>query len=410
MGLVALRVATSCGARPVVYSAHVSRTRGCRSESAPAVLYPSKEEFLEQKEKERRRSRTSTLGTGKLHTLKICRLLNGVSGDDQALQTVIQGVKPALVEEALVDYSSVLDPYIGANRWTFSIDGDDYELAELLYGCFRRRVLQQAGEEVGSRLQVSTTWRPPAFTRMTGSVVKEAVALSRKRLSVSKVDALFLDWRDTGSRGFLDALLFLAELREQGKIGVTSVTNFNSPQLQLAFEKETGIVANKVHYSMIDRRAGEDLRELCSYIGVQMIANGALFGGFFTDRYLDVWEPGTSRGDPLDDPVLIKYKKLLDSWGSWDVFQQLLRECKIIAKKHGVALPAVAARWVLDQPLVAAVELGGGELGVPVSWTRARNEAMERAFGLCLDEEDMERIATILARGRDLGGSSWPAI
>lgn len=40
---------------------------------------------------------------------------------------------------------------------------------------------------------------------------------------------------------------------------------------------------------------------------------------------------------------------MIDAWGGWNLFQELLRTCKGIANKHGVTISTVAVRYILDQ-------------------------------------------------------------
>lgn len=40
---------------------------------------------------------------------------------------------------------------------------------------------------------------------------------------------------------------------------------------------------------------------------------------------------------------------MVDAWGGWSLFQELLRMLKSIAVKHGVSIPTIAVRYILDQ-------------------------------------------------------------
>ena len=49
----------------------------------------------------------------------------------------------------------------------------------------------------------------------------------------------------------------------------------------------------------------------------------------------------------------MKYKQMVDAWGGWGLFQELLTVLKVIADRHGVSIPNVAVRYILDRPAVA---------------------------------------------------------
>lgn len=46
---------------------------------------------------------------------------------------------------------------------------------------------------------------------------------------------------------------------------------------------------------------------------------------------------------------IIQILQMVDAWGGWSQFQVLLQTLKRIASKHGVSIPVVAVRYILDQ-------------------------------------------------------------
>ena len=51
---------------------------------------------------------------------------------------------------------------------------------------------------------------------------------------------------------------------------------------------------------------------------------------------------------------------MIDAWGGWPLFQELLAVLKNIADKHRVGIANVGMRYVLDRPAVAGVIVGAG--------------------------------------------------
>lgn len=50
---------------------------------------------------------------------------------------------------------------------------------------------------------------------------------------------------------------------------------------------------------------------------------------------------------------------ILKAWGTWALFQELLRVLREIGNRHGkLSISNLATRWVLDHPVVGAVIIG----------------------------------------------------
>ena len=131
----------------------------------------------------------------------------------------------------------------------------------------------------------------------------------------------------------------------------------------------------------------------CQSHGITLLTYGTVCGGLLSDRYLGMPEPGPAA---LNTASLRKYKQMIDAWGGWDLFQQLLQVLKGIAAKHDASIANVAMRYVLDRPAVAGV-IVGARLGL--SDNRADNA---RVFDFTLDGDDLERIHAVTAGARDL--------
>jgi aryl-alcohol dehydrogenase-like predicted oxidoreductase len=70
---------------------------------------------------------------------------------------------------------------------------------------------------------------------------------------------------------------------------------------------------------------------------------------------------------------------MIDAWGGWGLFQELLAALKQIADKHRASIANVGLRYILDRPGVAGV-IVGARLGV------AQHVADNaRVFGSALD-------------------------
>src|SRR5258708_32058970 len=87
---------------------------------------------------------------------------------------------------------------------------------------------------------------------------------------------------------------------------------------------------------------------------------GHVLGGLLAEKSLVQPEP---RRGALNTASLQKYMNMIDAWGGWALFQDLLVVLKAIADRHRVSIANVGVRYILDRPAVAGV-IVGARLGV----------------------------------------------
>ncbi|KAK4409062.1 Flagellar radial spoke protein 5 [Sesamum angolense] len=232
--------------------------------------------------------------------------------------------------------------------------------------------------------------------KMTSSFVHENINVSRKRMDVASLDMLQFHWWDYSNPGYLDALKHLTDLKEEGKIKTVALTNFDTERLQKILENGIPVVSNQVQHSMVDMRPQQKMAELCQLTGVKLIAYGTVMGGLLSEKFLDTNLTIPFAGPPLNTPSLQKYKRMVDAWGGWNLFQVLLQTLKRVASKHGVSIPTVAVRYILDQQAVA-----GSMVGVRLGLAEHIKDT-NAIFSLVLDEEDISSILEVSKKGKDL--------
>lgn len=298
-----------------------------------------------------------------------------------------------------VDRANAIDDMIAfaqAGVTTFDC-ADIYTGVEALIGDFRRTYRERYGASAAEQVRVHTKFVPDLalLASLTPDDVAHAIDRSRERLGVDSVDLVQFHWWDYGTPGYLNAALVLRELKRMGKIRQVGATNFDTPHLREMLDVGVPIVSHQVQYSLLDRRAGGAMASLCAERGVGLLAFGALAGGFISERWLGVPEPA----EPLENRSLVKYKLIIDEFGGWTIFQELLKALSLIAARHGVGIGSVAIRWTLDQPAVAAAIVGARHVG-HLADTVAVNT-------LQLTERDATELGAVLALARGPGGEVY---
>jgi aryl-alcohol dehydrogenase-like predicted oxidoreductase len=277
----------------------------------------------------------------------------------------------------------------GFTTWDLA---DHYGPAEDFIGVFRQRLAQTRGEAELANMQAFTKWVPQPGP-MTRQIIENNMAISHRRMGVDRLDLLQFHWWDYADSRYLDALTHLAALRDEGTIRHLALTNFDTEHLQRIVDHGIRVVSNQVQYSLIDRRPEVRMVPFCQAHNMQLLTYGTLAGGLLSETYLGQPEP---RGSALNTASLRKYKQMVDAWGGWSLFQDLLQALKQIADKHGVSLANVAVRAILERPAVAGV-IVGVRLGV----TDHRSDNA-RVFDMTLDAEDNAHLQTVLDKSRDL--------
>ncbi|BBN16120.1 hypothetical protein MPTK1_7g03590 [Marchantia polymorpha subsp. ruderalis] len=320
------------------------------------------------------------------------------SGNDKLQITrVINGMWQTSGGWGKIDRDLAVDAmirHVDAGFTTFDM-ADIYGPAEDIYGLFMNQIRRERGEELASTVTGLTKW-VPSPAKMTRGVVEAAIDRSRKRMDVQTLDMVQFHWWDYANKGYLDALLHMTDLKEEGKIKTLALTNFDTKRLGVILENGIPIVSNQVQHSLVDMRPQQNMSELCQLTGVKLITYGTVMGGLLSNKWLDVNVNVPFMGPKLDTPSLGKYKQMVDSWGGWNLFQELLRECDKIGRKHGVPISTVAVRYILDQPSV-----GGSMIGVRLGLSEHLRDS-QSVFRFQLDDEDRDRIASVTKRGKNL--------
>lgn len=312
--------------------------------------------------------------------LTICRIVNGmwqVAGGHGYIDN----------ELAMADMQRYHDS--GFTTWDLA---DIYDPAETFMGEFRRRLLQEKGKQELDKIQVCTKWVPQP-NRITRSMVDNSVQAALRRMDVSSLDLLQFHWWDYNNPYYIDALKYLSDLKNKGSIKHLGLTNFDTEHIQMIIESGITIASNQIQYSIIDKRPEIKMIPLCRKHNISLLAYGTLCGGLLSDKYLGKPEPSVT---DLNTLSLQKYKRMIDRWGDWNLFQRLLLVLDIIAKKHKVSISNVATNYILSKAMVAGVIIGV-RLGI-VNHIDDNNNI----FRFSLDDQDLESIDEVNKNSNNL--------
>ena len=286
-----------------------------------------------------------------------------------------------------------MDRFVDAGITTFDC-ADIYTGVEALIGEWLKHRRRSGG---AAAAQIHTKYVPDLDRLPTHSRadVVRGIDRSLARLGVDRLDLVQLHWWDYDVPGYVDAAVWLDELRRAGKIRHVGLTNFDGPRLEEILAAGVDVVSHQVQYSVLDRRPANGMAARCARHGIGLICYGALAGGFLSEHYRGRPAPPP----PLENRSLVKYRLIIDEFGGWDRFQLMLAALGGVAARHGVGLGAVAMRWVLDQPGVSGVILGARH-------ARHLDQAIQ-ACALTLDDDDRAAIVREQTASRGPSGDTY---
>jgi aryl-alcohol dehydrogenase-like predicted oxidoreductase len=269
--------------------------------------------------------------------------------------------------------------FVEAGITTFDC-ADIYTGVEQLIGDFRR-----AYPSLALRTQIHTKFVPdlPDLGAVDRDYVGRVIDRSLQRLGVERLDMVQFHWWDFSVPRYVETAVALDQLRQAGKIGRLAVTNFDTPHLKEIVTAGVPIVAHQLQYSLVDDRPSIRMVAFCQEHGIELLCYGTVLGGFMSERWLHKPEP---RG-ALQNRSLVKYKLIIDDFGGWDLFQELLQVLATAAARHGTDIATVASRAMLDRPQVAAAIVG--------AVNTAHLQAHEQIGSVALDAADLGAIAAV---------------
>lgn len=310
--------------------------------------------------------------------------------DGYSLARIIKGGWHLAGDHGAIDPRQAIEDmarFVEAGITTFDC-ADIYTGVEQLIGDFRRHYPTLAGG-----VQVHTKFVPDLADLKTldRRYVENIIDRSLQRLGMERLDLVQFHWWDYSVPRYVETALELDRLRQAGKIAHVGVTNFDTTTLAEIVSAGVPVVSHQLQYSLLDNRPATSMVDYCRLKKIVLLCYGTVAGGFLSERWLGKPEPNRAGCPPdLTNRSLIKYKLIIEDFGGWDLFQQLLTVLARLAAKHHTDIASVASRALLDRPQVAAAIVG--------ATNTTHLDAHARVAALRLDADDLAAIAAITER------------
>ncbi|MEM8510302.1 MAG: aldo/keto reductase [Bacteroidota bacterium] len=283
--------------------------------------------------------------------------------------------------------------FVKAGITTFDC-ADIYTGVEALIGKFLKKHADAITSGNLAPVQVHTKYVPDynVLATLTKADTEKIIDRSLQRLGVEQLDLVQFAWWDYQFPNYLDTAIHLTELQKAGKIRFLGITNFDTKRVLELLDAGVPIASNQVQYSVLDRRVEAEMTPVASEQNIPYLCYGTVAGGFLSDRYLNAPDPVP----PFENRSLTKYRLIIDEFGGYALFQEVLRILRNIARKHQVTTAEVACKYILQKPMVAGIIIGA----------RNRNhlDGLQLLGDFHLDEQDLREIKQIIHKGKGPNG------
>jgi aryl-alcohol dehydrogenase-like predicted oxidoreductase len=176
--------------------------------------------------------------------------------------------------------------------------------------------------------------------------IRAAAERSLRNLQTDVIDVYYAHYDDE-TTPLEETLQAFDELVRAGTVRYVAASNYSAKRLTAALETSdrlglTRYAALQTHYNLMERPAYEaELREVAAAEGLGVLPYFALAKGFLTGKY--------RHGERVDSPRAEGASAYAGERGD-----RVLAALEEIARAHEVPMPAVALRWLADQPTVVA--------------------------------------------------------
>jgi aryl-alcohol dehydrogenase-like predicted oxidoreductase len=181
---------------------------------------------------------------------------------------------------------------------------------------------------------------------LAADVIRAAAEQSLRNLQTDVIDLYYAHWDDP-TTPLEETLQAFDELVQAGKVRYVAASNYSAKRLTDALETSDRLgvqryVALQTHYNLMERTEFEgELQGLLGQEGMGALPYYGLAKGFLTGKY--------RHGERIDSPRAEGASAYAGERGD-----RVLAALAEVAMAQDVPLPAVALRWLADQPTVVA--------------------------------------------------------
>lgn len=258
--------------------------------------------------------------------------------------------------------------------------GDIYTGTEELMGEFLREFRKRFGDDEAHHIRVHTKFVPDldALETLTKKEVRAIIERSLQRMGLEQLHLVQFHWWDYAKGDFVQAGLYLEELRKEGLIETIGLTNFDCAHTQMLLDAGVSIKSNQIQFSLLDPRPLNGMLDFAKTHNIAIFCYGVLAGGLLS---------GAHPGDEPANRSHIKYQLIINEVGD-EYYQTVLQQLRVMAEKYRTTAANIATAFALQTPGVSSVILG------PRNANHIRE--LDKLDTFTLDEKDYNSLRSLL--------------
>jgi aryl-alcohol dehydrogenase-like predicted oxidoreductase len=232
----------------------------------------------------------------------------------------------------------------------------------------------------------------PARRVLQPDSIRRECEASLRRLGVERIDLYQFHWPDETGTRVEDSWAEMAMLVDEGKVRAAGVSNFDVRLLDRC--EAIGHVASlQPPFSLINRNAAAREIPWCANHDTGVICYSPMHSGLLTDSFTAERVPALANDD---------WRRRAPDFQRPDLDRNLrLRDAlRVVAKRHGTSVSAIAVAWTLAWPGVSGAIVGARTPKQVDGWIGAASIELTRP--------DLDEIAAAIARTKAGTGPARP--
>ena len=230
-----------------------------------------------------------------------------------------------------------------------------FDTAEMYGDGYSEQLIAEALHDVRDQIIIASKARPEHFSR---AKLREACERSLKNLQTDYLDLYQLHWpnRDIPVDEPLEEL---DRLQAEGKIRAYGVSNYGPNDLDTTLDRKHAIQSNQLAYSLLFRAIEYDIVPRCIDHNISILCYSPLLHGLLTGKFKHINDIPEDRARTRHFNSSRWAQARHGEQGVEDELMTTIEALRPIADEMNESMANIALAWLMQQPGVTSVIMGG---------------------------------------------------